>query len=160
MEVPCHCVFRAIFAACYNRFRECVALAAQPSSVSLEFCQGGRDTRRSYSRKREEYIADFCLVSRRVLDDFEYQVFRYHFLMGADWKLCCRQLKMDRGNFFHSVYRIQQKLGRVFAELRPYPLFPLSEYFSGLIHRDPGRYPELERFATEEEASDPLPLSA
>ena len=24
---------------------------------------------------------------------------------------------MDRGNFFHSVYRIEQKLGRTFAEL-------------------------------------------
>jgi hypothetical protein len=33
------------------------------------------------------------------------------------WKLCCRQLGTDRGNFFHAVYRIEQKLGRVFAEL-------------------------------------------
>ena len=40
--------------------------------------------------------------------------------MGADWKLCCRQLGMDRGNFIHAVYRIEQELGRVFAELEPY----------------------------------------
>ena len=26
---------------------------------------------------------------------------------------------MDRGNFFHSVYRIEQKLGKVFRELHP-----------------------------------------
>ncbi len=103
-------------------------------------------------------MADFCLVSRRVLDDFEYQLFRYHFLLEADWKLCCRQLKMDRGNFFHSIYRIQQKLGRTFAELQPYPLFPLSEYFAGLIHRDAGHYPELELLAREEEESFPLPI--
>ena len=57
--------------------------------------------------------------------------FKYHFLLGADWKLCTRQLKIDRGNFFHAVYRIEQKLGRVFRELEPYPLYPLEEYFHG-----------------------------
>jgi len=80
-------------------------------------------------------MADFCLVSRRVLSEEEYRVFRYHFLLGADWKLCCRQLKMDRGNFFHAIYRIEQKLGRTFAELEPYPLFPIRSYFSGVIQR-------------------------
>ena len=38
---------------------------------------------------------------------------------------------MDRGEFFHEVYRIQQKLGRAFRELEPYGLWPLPEYFSG-----------------------------
>jgi hypothetical protein len=38
---------------------------------------------------------------------------------------------MDRGNFFHAVYRIEQKLGRVFRELEPYALFPVNEYFHG-----------------------------
>jgi len=137
-ELPCHCVFRAIFRACYNRFRDCVANGAHASTVSLEFCRG-KDGRRSYSRKREEYIADFHLVSRRELDAEELRVFRFHFLLGADWKLCCRQLGMDRGNFFHAVYRIEQKLGRVFAELEPYGLYPLDEYFGGAIHRQPSR---------------------
>ena len=27
------------------------------------------------------------------------------------------------------MYRVEEKLGRVFAELAPYPLFPLEEYF-------------------------------
>jgi hypothetical protein len=40
-------------------------------------------------------------------------------------------LGMNRGNFFHAVYRIEQKLGRVFRELQPYPLFPLDDYFNG-----------------------------
>jgi hypothetical protein len=106
-------------------------------TVSLEFCSG-RDGRRSYSRKREEYMADFCLVSRRVLDDYEHRLFRFHFVLGADWRLCCRQLQLDRGSFFHSIYHIEQRLGRVFAELRPYALYPLSEYFSGLIRKEPG----------------------
>ena len=42
----------------------------------------------------------------------EDKIFRYHFLLGADWKLCARKLGIDRGNFFHAVYRIEQKLGR------------------------------------------------
>ncbi len=91
----------------------------------------GREGRLTWGRKDEEYVADFCLVSRRALDELEYQVFRFHFLLGADWKLCTRRLNMDRGNFFHTVYRIEQKLGRVFRELEPYGLFPLNEYFQG-----------------------------
>ncbi len=82
-------------------------------------------------------MADFCLVSRRTLDDFEYKVFRFHFLLGADWRLCCRQMKIDRGTFFHAVYRIQQKLGRVFRDLKPYSLYPLDEYFGGTVRKGP-----------------------
>jgi hypothetical protein len=81
--------------------------------------------------KNEEYIADFCLVSRRTLNEVEYRIFKFHFLLGADWKLCCRKLNIDRGDFFHHVYRIQQKLGRTFREVEPYALFPLDEYFHG-----------------------------
>jgi hypothetical protein len=44
---------------------------------------------------------------------------------------------MDRGTFFHSIYRIEQRLGRVFAELEPYALYPVSEYFGGLIRKEP-----------------------
>jgi hypothetical protein len=30
------------------------------------------------------------------------------------------------------VYRIEQRLGRVYRELEPYALFPLDEYFGGM----------------------------
>jgi hypothetical protein len=111
------------------------------SRVSLEFTSG-RDKRLAYGRKDEEYAADFCLVSRRTLDEAEYRVFKFHFLLGADWKLCCRRLNIDRGNFFHTVYRIDQKLGRVFRELKPYGLYPLDEYFRNTtrgLHVEPSR---------------------
>ena len=93
----------------------------------------------SFGRKHEEYMADFCLVSRRSLTEAEHRLFRYHFLLGADWTLCTRKLSMSRGNFFHAVYRIEQKLGRVFRELQPYPLFPLDDYFHGPSRLDPAR---------------------
>ena len=96
----------------------------------------GKDRREVWGRRDEEYIADFCLVSKRVLDDSEHKLFRFHFLLGADWRLCCRQLKMERGSFFHEVYRIQQKLGRVFMELEPYALYPLDKYFGGTYKKD------------------------
>jgi hypothetical protein len=144
-ETPCNCVFRAIFRACFNRFRESVAKGGASGIVQLEFVRG-REGRRMYSRKREEYIADFGLVSKRLLDADEYRVFRFHFLLGAGWKLCCRQLRMDRGNFFHTVYRIEQKLGRGFSEVSPYPLWPVSDYFGGMdAHGKPGSVVDAER---------------
>jgi len=157
-EVACHCVYRAIFRACYNRFVECVVKGGQTSPVTLEFCRG-TERRRTYSRKREEFMADFCIVSRRVLGEPEHKIFRFHYLLGADWKLCCRQLHVDRGSFFHMVYRIQEKLGRAFAEVEPYALFPLDEYFSGLVRRDPSYVP-LGQAALRVKPPAPLPLSA
>ena len=133
-SIPCNCVLRAIFRACYARFRDCVSKEKFMSKVSLVPCRGKEQTQ-SYARLDEDYIADFCLVSRRALNGFDYKIFRNHFLLGADWRLCCRQMQCERGDFFHAVYRIQKQLGRVFRELEPYGLYPLAEYFSG----KPGR---------------------
>ncbi|HWZ34044.1 MAG TPA: hypothetical protein VNX18_22050 [Bryobacteraceae bacterium] len=94
----------------------------------------------------EEHIADFCLIAHRSLDEFENRLFRYHFLLGADWKLCSRRLGIDRGNFFHAVYRIEQKLGRVFRELEPYALFPVDEYFNGPPKIAPARALAIREF--------------
>jgi hypothetical protein len=43
---------------------------------------------------------------------------------------------MERGDFFHAVYRIERKLGKIFADLEPYPLYPLPEYFNSVVHKD------------------------
>lgn len=133
----CRCVDRAVFRACLRRFSQCSAGVRSCSRVSLE------------------YMADFCMVARRSLDNSDYALFRFHFLLGADWRLCSRQLGMDRGNFYHAVYRIEERLGRVFRTLKPYPLYPLADYFRGTVrgakatafmpdeagHRDPGPWP-------------------
>jgi hypothetical protein len=99
------------------------------SRVSFEHF-GGRERKMMWGRKDEEYAADFHLVSRRALDLFHYKIFTYHFLLGADWKLCCGRLNIDRGEFFHAVYRVQERLGRVFFELEPYGLYPTRDYFA------------------------------
>lgn len=127
---PCNCVLRAIFRACYAHFRHCAVKEKYLSKISLDFVPSG-EKKFIWGRKDEEFMADFVLVSRRILDDFHFRVFRFHFLAGAHWKQCCLRLGIDRGAFFHAVYRIEQTLGRVFRELRPYSLFPLDEYYHG-----------------------------
>ena len=133
--MPCNCVLRAIFRSCYVRFRLCLAKEKRMSHARFEII-GGPERRAMWGRRDEEYVADFCLVSRRALNDYEYRIFRLHFLLGADWKLCCRQLNMERGAFFHDIYRIEQKLGRAFREVEPYSLFPLSDYFAPVVKKE------------------------
>ncbi len=134
-EMPCSCVFRAIFRACYRRFRECASPGILPGAVSLDHLEGPIG-RRTYGLKREEYMADFCLATRRSLSDNDYRIFKYPFLLGADWELACKRLNLDRGTYFHHVYRIQGILGRSYAEMKPYPLYPLDEYFGGHIRKE------------------------
>jgi hypothetical protein len=70
-------------------------------------------------------------MAQRELSEEDYNLFRFHHLLGAPWRLCCLKLKMEKGEFFHQVYRIEQRLGRAFRETEPYGLFPLDEYFGG-----------------------------
>ena len=135
-QVPCGCVFRAVFRACLARFRECTASEGIAGTVSWEYT-GGPKGCRMYSRKREEYMADFFLISQRTLDPAHFQLFRYYFLLGADWRMCARRLGLDRGTLFHAIYRIERKLGRAFAETEPYGLYPLDEYFGGVVRDEP-----------------------
>jgi hypothetical protein len=128
---PCKCVLRAVFRACYAHFRHCATKEKYMSRVSLELTPGRRRGSYTWGRKDEEYMADFVLVTRRTLTPEEYRIFSYHFLLGADYNLCCRKLGIDRGTFFHAVYRIEQKLGQVFRDLQPYGLYPIDEYYNG-----------------------------
>jgi len=144
-SAPCGCVFRAIFRICLKRFRECSSAEGVAGTVSWEFSSGTRGCR-SYGRKREEFMADFCLISRRTLEPAEYQLFRFYFLLGASWRLCAQRLNLERGVLFHSIYRIERKLGRAFAETEPYGIYPLDEYFGGIIRDEPVK------------ALNPLPL--
>jgi hypothetical protein len=124
-------VLRAIFRVCYTRYRQSEIKSGHISTVNLQAVAGRGRRSFTWGRKEEEFNADFYLVSRRTLEPAEWDIFEAHYLKGADFNRCCQKLKMDRGNFFHKVYRIQQKLGRTFAELKPYALYPLDEYFSG-----------------------------
>ena len=125
-DQPCNCVLRVIFRGCFRRFIECACTVSLEIAVTQEAGAG-------WSRKNEEYLADFELIMRRVLTEGEQKIFRYHYLLGADSVLCCRKMGMQKGVFFHNVYRIQHKLGRAFREVEPYALFPTDEYFTPMM---------------------------
>jgi hypothetical protein len=113
--------------------------------VSLEV--NGHGFVRGY--KQAEFAADVLLTVRRSLDAWHQEVFRMHYLQGLEWRDCLPLLarfaarrqclgcpRVDRGNFFHSVYRLQLALGRVFIGLRPHALYPVGDYYRGQgIHR-------------------------
>jgi hypothetical protein len=157
-QSPCGCVFRSVFRICLRRFRECSVTASYTSTVTWDyFAAGGR---RVMSRKREEFMADFCLIANRVLNEAENRVLRYYFLLGADWKLCTRRLNIDRGTFFHIVYRVEEKLGRAFAEVEPYPLYPLEDYFGRIVRRGQAKAYISDPVAEREALRVPMLLSA
>lgn len=134
----CDCVYREIFRRCFERYREIRDLdaAGAISPVYRELVEQRRNSRGNrfrFSRRQEEYLADFVGIAHRTLDDLHRRIFRYHFLLGADWRLCTRRLGIDRGNFFHGVYRLEKKLGRAYLEASPYALFPTGDYFATVI---------------------------
>jgi hypothetical protein len=126
-------VYRAVFRQCYERWKYIQAHqdCARGRAGMARTVFADRGDRRGYSwgRRNEEFCADFELLARRSLSDLDHRIFRLHFLLGADWRLCCGRISVDRGKFFHAVYRIERKLGKAYAELAPYALFPLDEYF-------------------------------
>ncbi|MBC7926568.1 MAG: hypothetical protein H7039_13010 [Bryobacteraceae bacterium] len=137
--VACNCILRAVFRECYNRFAECNYSRIEDARCSLENSQS-KESPGNWSRKNEEYCADFLLLAKRHLTEEEHKIFRFRYLLGADWRLCARKLNMEKGIFHHTCYRIQQKLGRAFAETRPCSLYPVNEYFTlGYRSREPAK---------------------
>lgn len=131
---PCGCVFRAIFRACLERYQTCSSSAQRIKPVTHEYFSGTRGIR-SYGRRNEEFIADFEAISRRTLDAEELELLHLYFFQNKDWKYCADKMNSNRGNIFHMVYTIQEKLGRAFRETEPYAIFPIDEYFSGATYR-------------------------
>jgi hypothetical protein len=153
-QAACNCVLRSIFRACFQRFQNCMLRKDSIGRPNLEHTASPHG-KVSWARKNEEFIADFLLVTKRTLSEAEYKIFKYHFLLGADWKLCCRKLKMEKGVFFHILYRMTAKLGKTFAELEPYALYPLSEYFYGEFR---GERPKVVSIQPAKSLSQMVPL--
>jgi hypothetical protein len=130
----CHCVNRAVFRQCLRRLREIrVMQGAARSTASWVYASRRAARGRNgyiWGRLNEEFVADFFLIARRELSTLDWRVFKLHMLDGGDWHVCTRILGIDRGLFFHKVYQIEQKLGRIYRDLQPYGLWPIDQYFS------------------------------
>lgn len=154
-EKPCGCVFRGIFRACLERFQRCVERVGYTSAVSYDRSSGPVGNR-TYGRKNEEFIADFELISRRTLDKQEYEAFKWHYLYGADFKACTTKMGIDKGTFYHLIYQIQEKLGRVFREMQPHALFPLDVYFGGVTEKKASSGLKVELISEEKQMADQI----
>lgn len=120
--VGCACVARSVFEIVMDRYRR----AGDPFALRCELRRSGV----AFSRPSEEFRADVELLARRLLSEKDLGVFRLFEIEDRDWRFCCRVLRIDRGTFFHAVYRVREILGRAFVETEPFPLFPLDQYFS------------------------------
>ena len=130
---PCPCVSRKIFRTCWNRYRF-GRLEQMERGAPILNCGGlGRRAQRqpgAFSFTLECYLADFVLVSKRVLSDDEFRFFSAAYLSGVDWKRVHEAVGMTRANFIHASNRVEATLGRAFGETQPFALFPLDAYFS------------------------------
>ncbi len=86
-----------------------------------------------FSRKTEEYVADFCLICKRTLTPAEHTLFKFRYLLGADAALCARRIASTAQIVATQCYQIELKLGRAFIETKPFGIWPLDQYFSDTI---------------------------
>lgn len=114
----CGCVLRRVFRACFWRYLECI------------------ERPRRFGPKNEDFISDFELVGLRALgDDKERAIFRLVFVSGVDDQTSAERVGLARNEFQAFVRRIQEKAGRAFREVKPYPLFPTGAYFQAPSRR-------------------------
>ncbi len=133
----CDCVARQIFRACLAKYRDLEHFSRETMVgwTGLQKQARSRAEACRYVRIAEDYRADFYLISKRYLNQREWALFQMYMLEGRTWRECAAQVQMDRGSLFHSIYRMERTLGRIFLTLKPYGLFPLDEYFNCVIGR-------------------------
>lgn len=120
--VTCPCVYRGIFGECLERYHALAASDGRGRGCFIEVVHGHLTT----TMKSSEYMADFDLAARRALDQAERQVLRLFFVENKTWRACALRSQVDKGTFFHAVYRTAQRMGQ---ELARSGLWPLDEYF-------------------------------
>lgn len=121
--VTCRCVYRNISSECLERYLNLVEGEAEGRDCFMEISQHGH---LMATMKASEYIADFDMAARRALDETEKKVLELYFLKDLIWRQCALRLQIDRGTFFHAVYRTMERLGR---ELALAEIWPLDAYF-------------------------------
>jgi hypothetical protein len=104
----CNCVLRAIFRTVFRRWQRAGCQSKPSFRAILLRC-------------------DFELAAARSLKASDLSIFKLHFVAGGDWRSCCKALHLDRGDFFHAVYRVEETTGRA---LLARGIFPLFTYFN------------------------------
>lgn len=128
IDAPCQCTSRGIFRIVLNAYRYHASLSGHLLRTNMtQFDRtSSRQGLRSNGRRTEEFLADVWLCAKRHLTPRQWQIFTRHHLCGQQW----RAFNIDRGAFFHEVYRVERILGQAFRETLPYGLYPVDEYLS------------------------------
>jgi hypothetical protein len=120
----CGCAYRGILRACWDQERKVRESLVAGSALLFIEPVAGYGWALNY--KTIEYRVDFAGVIERVLPPAERLLWRLHCEEGRPWFECGPRLGMNRGNFFHALYRMQERLGRGLLEAG---LYPLAKYF-------------------------------
>lgn len=125
--VACGCVLRAAFDHVHWRYRR---IGRELSGARLTQEAGAHGP--TWSMKNADFCADFAVLAKRTLgeDSLSYVIFKLHFLDCCDWKVCARRMRINRGHFFHAVYRIKEKVGAALLGTLPFALYPTDSYFT------------------------------
>jgi hypothetical protein len=124
----CTCVYRAVFRACYRRFVHCGNLDPSLRRVSYERTVGAVDRTVSWTRRNEDFRADFHACGLRVLPKHLSQFFSFYHLHGAKEEMVCRRLGISDRHARRWMVEIETLVGREIAHLQPYSLFPPRGY--------------------------------
>ncbi len=119
----CGCVLRRVFRICLQQYRYSVENASNLNRCCMT--EIGRSGKILTGLPHAEYVADFERAAERALDRGRRKLFQMHFLNRLEYPACLAKLRLDRGNFFHEAYRVEEQVG---AECLK-GIYPLDQYF-------------------------------
>ncbi len=130
--VVCNCVFRKVFKIIMRKFHEIdadgigrVYTTRRPNGPFCEILS-------------HDFRAEVVQTAKKFLNKTEYITFHCSSDLQLPWKDCIPMINtmhrdigekpslFDRGNYFHTVYRIQARLGNAWMS---HGMFPLGNYF-------------------------------
>jgi hypothetical protein len=124
-KVVCGCCFRRAFRQCLDNYKAAaIRLACCGEVPVLELVGSGV----SAGIKRAEYVADWERIAATSLARGQQKLLRLHFIEERRWQDCLVPLDLDKGEFWHEAYRVQERMGKALAEAG---LWPVGSYFGG-----------------------------
>jgi hypothetical protein len=123
-DPTCACIYRLVFRIVINRYLE---IACSSRSASRLYCHSVFGV----SRPDEEFLADVeCNVRRALADEpLLYRIWRMHVVDNNSPEFIGRAKRLDPQVVRLELAKIAVICGSRFANVEPYPLFPVDNYF-------------------------------
>lgn len=147
-----------VFDVCHGRYRSLRQfLKGHMAAIDLDTPSAGYQWRPERARA-EEFVADFEMISERVLARPEWKgrrkLFRIYFLWGVEYRRAITLVGVSEGTFDYWLDEVKKTLGREFSRSG---LFPPGEYFhrrerAPEVHSRRGRKSEADEVASSAKA--------